>query len=285
MVWRRPTENDNYPPWIQKQETIVLCHPGQSPEDVIHTDFLTLANFNGESHTYEWEEELRSERNAQPQDPTIQVVNLRSQHKPFIIFEPGSRKGYIGGNPGLFSRFSTCNHWPVAQISSDGRDAQAPDRASSFLGTTTSPILHEGPDLNVWASWMYGMTEKPAAELASLGRSWALAPELTIAGDAYENQGYDLSQRAYVLKYQDSDPSLPLQGKIAAGPESPLANACLRIKAWGNRSAGLKVDGKEMRSGQDFRLGHVRTLEGTDLIVWIQKSATRPFQLVLEPLD
>ncbi len=60
MVWRGPAENDNYPPWIQKQETIVLCHPGQSPEDVIHTDFLTLANFNGESHIYEWEEELRS---------------------------------------------------------------------------------------------------------------------------------------------------------------------------------------------------------------------------------
>ncbi len=155
----------------------------------------------------------------------------------------------------------------------------------SFLGTTTSPILHEGPDLTVWASWMYGMTEKPASELASLGKSWAQAPELTLAGNAYENHGYDISQRAYILKYKTSDPSLTLQGKIAASPESPLANVCLRIKAWGNRSAALKVDGQEMRSGQDFRLGHVRTLEGTDLIVWIRKSALQTVLLVLEPLD
>ncbi len=285
MVWRRPTENDNYPLWIQKQETIVLCHPGQAPEDVIHTDFITLANFNGEAFSYTWEEELRSKRNAQPQDATIQVVNLKSQNKPFIIFEPGSRKGYIGGNPGLFSRFSTCNHWPVAQISSDGRDAQAPDRASHFLGTTTSPVLHDGLDQNVWASWMYGMTEKPAAELASLGRSWALAPELKIEGNLFENQGYDLSQRAYVLQLRGSDSPMRLQGEIAAGPESPLVNACLRIKGWGNRSAALKLDGQEMRSGQDFRLGHIRTLEGTDLIVWIKKRSTRPVQLVLEPLN
>ena len=204
MVWRRSSEGDNYPPWIQKQETIVLCHPGQRPEDVINLDFITFANFRGESFTYSWGEKLRTQRGAVPPDAYIQLVNLKSIAKPFIIFEPGSTKGYIGGNPGLFSIFSTCNHWPVAQISSDGRDALQPDRASSFLGTSTRPVIHDGPDQTFWVSWMYGMTEGSAAALAPLGKSWAQPPELKVKGQDFENRGYDFSQRAYVLKYKES---------------------------------------------------------------------------------
>jgi len=285
MIWRRQSEHDNYPPWIQKQETIVLCHPGQRPEDVINLDFITLANFAGDSHTYTWNEELRSQRNVLPPDALIQVVNLKSQAKPFIIFEPGSTKGYLGGNPGLYSKFSTCNHWPVALISSDGRDAQVPDRASSFLGTTTRPVLHDGPEQTIWGAWMYGMTEETAAELAPLGKSWAKAPPMKIEGDGFSNFGYDLSQRVYVLKCRRPGAPGMLEGEIDASEDSPLVNACLYIENWGEKGAELEINEAAMKADRDFRLGHVRTLGGSDLVVFINKKSAKPVKVSLRPIE
>lgn len=284
MVWRRPGADDNYPPWIQKQETIVLCHPGQKPEDVINLDFLTLANFKGASQTYTWDKSLLSRKQVLPAEANIQVVNLKSKAKPFIIFEPGGRKGYIGGKDGLYSRFSTCNHWPVAQISSDGRDAQAPDQPSHFLGTTTDPVLHEGQDSTYWASWLYGMTEKPAAELATLGKSWARPPKLEVAGNGFENNGYDLSQRAYLLKCASAGRPANLEARLQASADNPVANICLCIKGWGNGGVSLKMDGQALRESRDYRAGHVCDLEGEHLCLWIKKQSDKPVQLALSPL-
>jgi len=284
MVWRRPGADDNYPPWIQKQETIVLCHPGQKPEDVINLDFLTLANFKGESQTYTWDKSLLSRKQVLPAEANIQGVNLKSKAKPFIIFEPGGRKGYIGGKDGLYSRFSTCNYWPVAQISSDGRDAQAPDQPSHFQGTTTDPVLHEGQDSTYWASWLYGMTEKPAAELATLGKSWARPPKLEVAGNGFENNGYDLSQRAYLLKCASAGRPANLEARLQASADNPVANICLCIKGWGNGGVSLKMDGQALRESRDYRAGHVCDLEGEHLCLWIKKQSDKPVQLALSPL-
>jgi len=282
MIWPKFKEGDNEPPWIQIQETIVLCHPGQAPEDVIHDDFITFANFDGDSQTYIWNEELRSRRGVLLPWANIQVVNLKSTTKPFIIFEERSTKGYIGGNPGLFSKFSTCNHWPVAQISSDGRDTQSPDRASHFLGTTTRPVLHESPEGRIWGAWLYGMTEKPAAELASLGKSWALAPDLQMKkASGFEYQGYDIAQRAYRIKRHGKSDGLEFT--IAAGSQSPLENACLVIENWGSKDAVLTINGKPLENGVDFRLGHIPSLDGDTLVVWINRSFQSPAGLSLQP--
>jgi hypothetical protein len=283
MIWRKPFDGDHYPPWIQKQETIVLCHPGQRPEDVINLDFITLANFKGESHTYAWTKEPASLRQSEPAEPLIQVVNLKSKAKPFIIFEPGSRRGYIGGNEGLYSRFSTCNHWPVAQISSDGRDAQAPDQPSSFLGTTTDPFLHDGPDQTYWASWLYGTTERTAAELAALGKGWTRSPKLEINGAGYENEGYDLSERAYLLKCGSPGRPSVLDGVLPASEESPLSAICLVIKGWGDSGVQVKLDGRTLNETKDYRLGYTRELEGNQLCVWIKAAGVKPVHLKLTP--
>ena len=283
MTWKKFREDENVPPWIQKQETIVLCHPGQVPEDVIHTDFLTLADFDGASRTYTWEPELRRRRDVLPKNAPIQVVNLKSRNKPFIIFEPGSRRSYIGGNPGLFSAFSTCNHWPVAQISSDGRDALGPDRASSFLGTTTAPIFRETPDGTVWAGWLYGMTEGSAADLAPLGKSWASAPALEGTGSGYRNRGFDPGQRAYVLECAQTGQPEILEGEFRASPDSPLINAAVYIEGWGNSGVRARLDGRTLAKGDGFEYGFIPTAEGMDLVIWIECESTRPVKMTLSP--
>ena len=47
------------------------------------------------------------------------------------------------------------------------------------------------------------------------------------------------------------------------------------VKNWGNRPAKLAIDGKDIPQGNDFRFGNNKTLEGTDLIVWVRTKADK----------
>jgi hypothetical protein len=49
------------------------------------------------------------------------------------------------------------------------------------------------------------------------------------------------------------------------------------------KGAALRIDGKAAVRGRDFRLGSVRTLDGTDLVVWIKVEAARPVKVALAP--
>jgi len=46
----------------------------------------------------------------------------------------------------------------------------------------------------------------------------------------------------------------------------------------------LKVDGKKIKRGKDFRFGHRHRLDGTDLIVWVKKDSTKPIKILLSPV-
>jgi len=53
------------------------------------------------------------------------------------------------------------------------------------------------------------------------------------------------------------------------------------VKGWGDGGATLTLDGREVASGKDFRVGHRRRLEATDLVVFATARATVPLRLVL----
>jgi hypothetical protein len=53
------------------------------------------------------------------------------------------------------------------------------------------------------------------------------------------------------------------------------------VKGWGGGGATLTLDGREVASGKDFRVGHRRRLETTDLVVFVTARATAPLRLVL----
>ena len=138
--------------WHQFQETLFFNRPGDRPEDTVHSEALTLANLDGEAHTYDWSAGVPA-RFDRPEKPVIQVVNLRSRWRPFIIFEEGSRihpfpQAVLEG----YSMFPCWNHWPVAQLPNDGRKAPAPDRPSHSSITCGEPVIHEGEGCSHWAA-------------------------------------------------------------------------------------------------------------------------------------
>ena len=283
VVW--PTEFLGPESPSEIQETIPFCQPGQDAEDILNHDALTLLNLKGENQVYSWPGEMNDpglSRKLRPENPNIQVVNLKSKAKPFILFEPGCRMNvYVGRVRAGVPDFPAYNHFPVSLLPSDGRYAVASDRVTSFSISYTDPPRHQGPENTTWASWIYGVSEGPYGALVTLGRSWARPPALSVQGTGLRSEGYDLSQRAYVLAcLQPGRPAAALC-EFQAGEETPLVNIVLYVKGWGDGGAAVTVDGRPVERGRTLKLGHVRTIDGTDLVVWIEKSSTRPVRVAL----
>lgn len=253
------------------QETIFLNEPGTRPEDNIELEACTLVNMRGESKTYSWE-------HGYPEfdldDAVIQVTNLKSRIKPFMVFREGG--GFEVFNLEVrpeYSHFPWWNHWPVAQIISDGRSASAPDRAAH------SSLSWGDPNGD---AALYGMTDQPAESLVNLARSWNYPPKLELESEGFADQRYEYRQRAYLLTADQG--AAPLAFRVAASERSPLANLALVVEGWDEPDVTLKIDGQAVPRGEDFRCDVEHDAFGeARLIVWIGKQATRSTQVVLTP--
>ena len=261
------------------QESIVLNGPGQWPEDSINLDAVTLANLKGETAVYSWQPKAKDlfdyphgpNSFPNPPDANIQWINLKSSWKPFqIVPLPAKFTAYNGEK--TFSTFEWWNHWPVAQIDSSGRPALAPDRASH---TSLSHIFWPSAaatDNTVTKLLMDGLTTKAASELAPLAKSWLTPAALEATG--LHSEGYQAAERAYVLVSDGSARKAAIT--LRATTASPIVNPALVIRNW-NGGARVLVNGKPAG-----RIGQVRRLEGSDLVVWIELQSTEPVRIELE---
>jgi dienelactone hydrolase len=261
----------------QWQETILFNQPGSRPEDTVEIEALTLANINGDSYTYSWENgppvkyapKLEDRMFSKPANANIQMVNFRSKWKPFIIFEPGTKILAFGIPPSTdYSNFACWNHWPLAQLPNDGRKTIVSDRPSSFTLSNAHVKIHRDEN-SAYLTMLYGMTDQPAANLAPLSKSWNSAPAAAFQGKSFEGGTFDKSQRAYVFTRKDVNAG-ELEFTLEANGDSPVHNPAFVVKNWGNRPAKLTVNGNKIPRGKDFRFGHHKTIDGTDLVVWVK---------------
>jgi hypothetical protein len=240
------------------QETIFLSEPGTRPEDNIELAAATLVNMKGETKTYSWE---KGYPKFDLQDANIQVVNLKSKFKPYLIFRTGGSFSVFNGEVRPeYSHFPWWNHWPVAQISSDGRSASAPDMAAHSS-------LSWG-DTNFDAA-LYGMTDKDPKSLVTLARSWNFPTELKLISQRYKSDGYDYTQRAYRLTADGKISKLTFA--LNGSRDSPIVNPAFVIKHWDKKDIKLTINGKPVLRGKDFRYAVEYDAEGTpSVIVWIK---------------
>ncbi len=266
----------------QFQESLPFTNPGQYNNDVVEEDFCTVANMQGEQLTLRFMENPAKEKENVPEELTIQRYNFRSTYDPVIIYEPENRMHYVKDRDIRgYDRPGACNHWPVGQARCDGRTVQAADRPTHFLGfPISSPPVHENEDRSWW-NGIYGMTDLPMEKLITLARSWNYPPRLQLS-HSFHDRGYDRGQRAFVLER-----SVPSSGglkiEVAASEDNPVYNPALVILGWGTSDATLSIDGEETGQGPKFRVGHRHGLEKSDLVVWIEREATKPFEMTLTP--
>ena len=273
------------------QESIIINGPGQRPEDNINPDALTLANMKGESATYTWSPKTSKGFDYptgprtldKPQGANIQFVNLKSTWKPFQVVSPAHTSFDVYYDEKTFFTFECWNHWPVAQIASSGRPCVAADRASHTSVSHIHWDPYETTDNTQSELLLAGLTTKLAAELLPLAKSWLTPATIEVSGEAFQSEGYDPAQRAFVLSRIAPGASAVLDWTIQASQSSPVVNPAIVVKNWGEKGARLKIDGKPAAWGRDFRYGRVRRLEGTDLVVWMRKESVIPVNMSLVP--
>lgn len=284
------TDTDRHHEW---QETIVLHQPGSTPKDDIHWGAVTLENMQGQTKTYTWKPKAAGVLGtpngpggvAGPPDPNIQVVNMKSEWKPFQIVSGDGASADLYNNELTYFSFECWNHWPVAQIASSDRPCVAADRAShsslshlywnpySKTKTTEVKLL------------MDGLTTKTPAELLPLAKSWLSPAAMQVEGAGYLGEGYDPTQRDYAVDDAtgSNGSSGPLKITLAASEASPVVDPAVLIRNWGEQGATLSVNGKRVAWGKDYRMGYIHRLEGTDLVIWMKRQSTQPFRIEVSP--
>ncbi|MHC4264525.1 MAG: LamG domain-containing protein [Planctomycetota bacterium] len=233
--------------WV---ETMFYSEPGTRPEDNVELKAYTLVNMKGQTETYSWEDG-RPECNLP--DPIISMINTKSKYRPFNVYPTDSNVETFPGTPRR-TKFHWWNHWPAAQIVSDGRGALASDRAAH------SSLVWGIPSKDYF---IYGLTNKAPKALIPLAKSWNHPPEVAETKGC-ESNGYDQTQRAYILSADGDEMSFVLM----ANDDSPLLNPCFVIKNWNsNNHAEINING----STTPARQGVVRDTDGRRmLVVWIK---------------
>lgn len=283
--------SSNLNAWHEWQETIVINQPGSRPDDDINWNALTLENMQGQTKTYTWRPKPAGSfalpngpaKVTGPPDPNIQLVNMKSKWKPFQIVPPKGASADIYTGANTYFNFECWNHWPVAQIASSGRPCVADDRPShSSLSHLHWKAYARNGDSET-KILMDGLTTKSPAQLIMLARSWLSPPKMEVHSDGYRNDGYDPTQRAYVLRWAGDGTPATLRLTFDASDASPIFDPAIVIKNWGESGAKLKIDGKPVAWGKSFREGYVHRLRGTDLVVWIQVRSTQSIHVELAP--
>lgn len=265
------------------QESIVVLPPGMRPEDAINPDALSLLNMNGEKVSYSWADQAPKSIDK-PEKANIEYINLKSEYKPFIIVSDAPLsdrwKGplfncYNEEIDRVISIFPWWNHWPVAQIPSDGRITTKADRASSSsLSHIVDWVSYEETANSLCKIMLHGLTNQSPKELIPIARSWLNPPKLKIISPSYQNEGYDQSERAFIIKNNSEIPSQKvLKLEIKSAPDSPVINPCFIIKNWTVSNIQITINGELIEREKDYRVGIRHSLKSSDTIIWINKKA------------
>jgi len=262
-------------------EGIVVYSAYSPPEESVEIDAVHVANMNGDVGKWSWE------THGEPTTPTpdgsnIVLMNVKSDMKPFVVSPEGCELGAYGGSQGG-SHFRWRDHWPTTMEPTPGRDASGTQAAhGSFFHIMRIPVYQQGKD---WVSkvLLHGMTDSPVGKLAPLAKSWLDPPELRITRGPVTNAVYNPAERAYELECKKADNAEPIEFRLAASEGSPVVNPAFIINGWGEAQATLKVNGRNVEKGKDFRFGHRLSVEGKDLIVWIRKTSTGPVDILIAP--
>jgi hypothetical protein len=280
------TDEDEY----SVTEPTLFSNPGEKPEDNIMLEAVRLANLNGEvsSHSYEtWPSgEDGGFKNA-VDNAVITSLNLKSEIRPFFIYEPGSGiSPYGGGRREIdyrYSKFHSRNHWPVSQVPCDGRFVLAADRVTSSAITSVEPVKSQREsDKARVGRFMMGLSGKPIEQIVPLARFWLHPPAIGTDSKAYDYEGFNRDERAYYFT-KENELAGDLSLTVQASSESPLVNPVLVIKNWGKHGLEIEQDGRKLEEGNDYTCSVRRSLDTKDLIIWFNLSTQDDINLNLVP--
>jgi len=285
----RPFGFDREPPNVVHEfmELNVRGLPGHKPTDDIDVNALTLIRLFSSHSEVVIPEGISKTISYKPypegfgefRDASIMLLNLKSEYKPFTIGMPyGVRVQPYLPEDDLPHIFQTWGY-------SESRGY------SSSLGHMLNYWHYRRTDNTLEQVYLHGMTnaEDPVKELVPLAWSWIAGPKLRMEGlkPDYNKFIYDQSQKSYVLSCKDGKPSeqeFELEvDEDFYGVKQSIINPAFIIKDWGTTDVELKVNGKSVKQGKDFRVGYEETHAGSDLILWLKMKSNKTVRFSLSP--
>jgi hypothetical protein len=246
------------------QESMAIFGPDQHPEQIIHTEnALSMLNLEGEKVDYDWVNGP-PDRVEKPEGQCIQYINYTGEYKPLTMGDFLESDVY-GGELTPYAVFPTWNHWPVAQMPSDGRYALFSDRTAHSSLTHVPPVTYReeksGPTPFQEKILLEAMVNDKPEDMVPLARSWMNAPEMENLKGAEGR--YEPGERAYLLNKKEENVSFT----IAANKQSPIVNMAIIIKNWGNNDeAEVIINDKSIPNLQ----GIFRDTDGSKtMAIWI----------------
>jgi hypothetical protein len=242
-----------------------LSAPGTKPEDNTELEAITLINDEGKESILSWEDD--SPRGIF-ENTVITQVNTKSRFRMFNIYPTESSAEVFSGHSRR-SPFHWWNHWPVSQITSDGRGARAADRLAH------SSLLWGNPNGDFL---LYGITDKKPSQLISLAKSWNNPPQLNNE-KGFEKSSYVQSERAYHINAASSQISFTIE----ASEDSPLVNPSFIINNWDAKTVKIEINEKEYSQGKQFRHGNNYDTSGKRYtIIWLDMERSTPVSFIIE---
>jgi hypothetical protein len=253
---------------------------GKMASDHLENGMITLIKMDGTHNTINFKpypvamNDFRAMYRAYGtfKNANIHVINTKSDYRPWRMGRP-SRTVRISPYVPVHNLAQLVPCFPPGTTRKSGY-------AVAGLGQMNWADFWKTTDTSISEIWLNGWTNKdqPADELAAIARSWQQAPEMaTIQANSAELYGYDIGERAYLLKAAASKGA---QLELMASSNSPLINPMFLIKQWGQAQPRVFIDGKETKQRKDFRYGHYDTLTLEDgrtwedvLAVWVQRTA------------
>jgi hypothetical protein len=269
------TETEYTPKLHTYEQDNFIIPVGMTPSDVLHKEGGIHANMRGEESNYTWEFSGRP-RGKRLEDPNIVVYNIKAGSKPFMIVPPEASRHFFEGNGKPWPNcYYWWDHWPVAQLKSDGKQLHFVNGrpSSSCIGSAsfrldTTVFKYENKSISVYSLLGMGMNIR-ASELVPLAKSWINAPYMKISNDSFSYDSYIREERCYTVTARDLNENLNFT--IDASENTPLINLPIVIKNWGSSEARLYVNGNKIARGKKFRYGHRENLDGTiDLVVFVK---------------
>jgi len=266
VSWNKGSTGDA----IQYQESLPFTQPGQRNQDLLENNYVTVADYDYNTRS------VSVDLLKQPADwtgkYTVQQFNFKSQNKPFICFEPGNEMWVRWIDIGY-------NHYPVNQARSDGRWAKTLDRPTHISSSPCSdPVIHENENRLYWIG-LYGMNGMKMNDLISFGRSWAFAPEISVSGKGYISNGYDKTERCYLLE-NNSSKAGKVELTIKGSNDSPVIDPAIRVKNWNSNVPKILVNGKVTSNA---KVGINRKLGGNDMLIFIPLNKKSPVNITILP--
>lgn len=231
-------------------EALLAKPPGVHTEQLFDNTFASLSNLEGEgySNKYFYENKDLYEEFLNKSNDFIVEIHFKDRMHPFTVFSlrddimPGVTRGHISVCSRIISTADRRGHWPASRYQIDG------------YNTVGLDVPHHGNIGNIQAevdpknqptTWTFliGVTDKGSNKPVLHAKSWLYPADIELLSRHFSYDGFDFSQRAYMIKAEKSSEVCKIKLKSLNGfttnPVFIIDNPSMTLRQ-------IKIDDKKL---------------------------------------